>query len=268
MKISRQNFSDLSSALSSSFGYCTLCGFHTQFLCYEPDEMPCKRNTFVCRECHSLARNRHVAMAVLDVYRDRVAANSLSEFAREFDGSIYVMDVKEAIYRCLRTAQNFTCSEYIDNVPSGEWRKGILCQDVQNMTFPDDSFDLVITEDLLEHVPFPEKAFDEIHRVLKPGGHHIGTIPIKWHLEKSAPRAKLVDGKIVHLEEPEYHGDPFRPEGILAYTDFGHDMIDVFFNRIGPTTMLSAHEDRFLEQAFGIYNSWVFVSRKRSNPGA
>ncbi|MDJ0391323.1 methyltransferase domain-containing protein [Roseomonas sp. E05] len=262
MKISEKDFRDLRSALSASFGYCTLCGFHTQFLCYEPAEMPCKRNTFVCRECGSLARNRHVALAVLDTYRDSVGADCLLDFAREFNGSIYVMDVKESIYRSLKGARNFTCSEYIDGVPGGEWKDGVLCQDAQNMTFPDNSFDLLITEDMLEHVPFPEKAFDEIHRVLKPGGHHIGTIPIKWHLEKSAPRAKIVGGKVIHLEEPEYHGDPFRPEGILAYTDFGRDMIDVFFNRIGKTEMWSAHEDRFLEQAFGIYNSWVFVSRK------
>lgn len=40
-------------------------------------------------------------------------------------------------------------------------------------------------------------------------------------------RARLRgDGSIEHLEEPEYHGDPVDPEGVLAFYSFGWDLLD------------------------------------------
>jgi hypothetical protein len=44
-------------------------------------------------------------------------------------------------------------------------------------------------------------------RVLRPGGWHIGTCPFT-NVEASILKSILVDGKVVHLMPPEYHGDP------------------------------------------------------------
>ncbi len=59
---------------------------------------------------------------------------------------------------------------------------------VLEMEFPDESFDFVIARLLLEHLPEPEIAAKEIHRVLKPGGKvviidndfevHLNTYPV------------------------------------------------------------------------------------------
>ncbi|MGZ4765269.1 MAG: class I SAM-dependent methyltransferase [Ilumatobacteraceae bacterium] len=38
------------------------------------------------------------------------------------------------------------------------------------LPFQDDSFDLILSQAVLEHVPDPQRAVDELHRVLKPGG--------------------------------------------------------------------------------------------------
>jgi ubiquinone/menaquinone biosynthesis C-methylase UbiE len=40
----------------------------------------------------------------------------------------------------------------------------------QNLPFPDNSFDFVTCQTLLIHVPDPQKAINEMRRVLKPGG--------------------------------------------------------------------------------------------------
>jgi SAM-dependent methyltransferase len=46
--------------------------------------------------------------------------------------------------------------------------------------------DLLIACDVLEHVPDHLEALREIHRVLKPGGWAVLTVPQKDHLEKTA----------------------------------------------------------------------------------
>ncbi len=48
--------------------------------------------------------------------------------------------------------------------------------DAMAMSFENDSFDFVYSYHALEHIPDPEKALNEIKRVLKPGGSYwIGT---------------------------------------------------------------------------------------------
>jgi len=41
---------------------------------------------------------------------------------------------------------------------------------VENLTFPDNEFDLAFSISVLEHVKNPKKALQEIYRVIKPGG--------------------------------------------------------------------------------------------------
>lgn len=42
--------------------------------------------------------------------------------------------------------------------------------DVEALDFPDQSFDAAVCWSVLEHVPNPQRAISELHRVLKPGG--------------------------------------------------------------------------------------------------
>lgn len=43
-------------------------------------------------------------------------------------------------------------------------------ESIMQLSFADNSFDIVTTHECLEHVPQPQKALDEMSRVLKPGG--------------------------------------------------------------------------------------------------
>lgn len=45
--------------------------------------------------------------------------------------------------------------------------------DAENLSFPDESFDLVYSHGVLHHTPDTAKAIREIHRVLRPGGRAI-----------------------------------------------------------------------------------------------
>lgn len=49
-------------------------------------------------------------------------------------------------------------------------------------------FDVVFADNVLEHLPDPEKAFVQIRRVLKPGGWFLAKTPNKWHYMPVAAR--------------------------------------------------------------------------------
>tara|TARA_Y100000310_G_scaffold337606_1_gene425133 strand:- start:1324 stop:2052 length:729 start_codon:yes stop_codon:yes gene_type:complete len=52
----------------------------------------------------------------------------------------------------------------------------------ENLTFKDNSFDLVLCSDVLEHIEHDDKALSEIKRVLKPGGMFIFSVPAHMFL--------------------------------------------------------------------------------------
>jgi SAM-dependent methyltransferase/uncharacterized protein YbaR (Trm112 family) len=54
-----------------------------------------------------------------------------------------------------------------------------VCATAEQLPFPDNSFRFLFTIAALEHVPRADLAFDEIHRVLKPGG--VAYLHPAWH---------------------------------------------------------------------------------------
>ena len=108
------------------------------------------------------------------------------------------------------------------------------------MTFADESFDLFITQDVMEHIFDPAKAFQEIARILKPGGAHIFTVPLINKENQSACWASRDDkGEIIHHQEPEYHGNPVDDKGALVTMHWGYDIAE-FIQREAqtPTTIV------------------------------
>ena len=65
-------------------------------------------------------------------------------------------------------------------VPQAE----IVAGDAREMPFADHSFDIVVCSEVLEHVPEPERAIEEMKRVVRPGGLVIVTVPQErnWQL--------------------------------------------------------------------------------------
>ncbi len=48
------------------------------------------------------------------------------------------------------------------------------------LPFASNSFDTVLSNEVLEHVPEPKRLLEEAHRVLKPQGYLILTAPLTW----------------------------------------------------------------------------------------
>jgi SAM-dependent methyltransferase len=117
-----------------------------------------------------------------------------------------------------------TGCEYFDDVEPGAFRDGVQCQDVQALSYADESFDLCTHTEVFEHIPDDARGFAEIHRVLVPGGLTVFTVPIDLSLE-TLERARLEGDGVVHLVEPSYHDDVIRGAGkVMVYRDYGRDL--------------------------------------------
>jgi SAM-dependent methyltransferase len=65
-----------------------------------------------------------------------------------------------------------TSNPYLDEAVVGS---------AESMPFPDNTFDIVISDNVFEHVQHPEIFMSALVRVLKPGGVIIAKTPNKWH---------------------------------------------------------------------------------------
>jgi len=161
-----------------------------------------------------------------------------------------------------RRCPGYTCSHLFDDVCPGDIHNGFRCENIESLTFPDNSFDIFITQDVLEHVFKPETALSEICRVLKnDGGIHVFTVPVHKSLSVSYCRATLSEEKVIHLLPPEYHGNPISEAGSLVTWDYGADFEMLVQKWSGYQTGRFVIRDRFC----GIDGEYldVFVTTKR-----
>jgi SAM-dependent methyltransferase len=121
-------------------------------------------------------------------------------------------------------------SEFLgaDAAPGSTNDAGIRHEDLTRLSFPDASFDAILTFDVLEHIPDHRRALAECHRVLKRGGRMLFSIPFLEDSQETRTRARFdAQGTLVHDHPPVYHGDPVNPEqGVLCFHEFGWDILD------------------------------------------
>jgi SAM-dependent methyltransferase len=169
----------------------------------------------------------HRCVRCLSTFRHRAVGIVLERLGVPPAAHVYELSSRGALCRYLRrTFARVTVSELFDDVPPGGFRGGVQCQDVQRLTYADAAFDLVTSTEVFEHVPDDARAFGEVRRVLRPGGLLVFTVPLMASA-RTLERARLEGGAVVHLVEPEYHGDRLRGHGtVLAFRTYGPDIVD------------------------------------------
>jgi SAM-dependent methyltransferase len=153
-------------------------------------------------------------------------------------------------------------TQFFTDVQPGTLYRGMRCETLESQTFADATFDLVITQDVLEHVFYPDRVHQEIWRTLKPGGLHIFTTPIYKGLLNSERRAGHDEnGAIVHLFPLEYHGNPIDDAGSLVTFHYGYDISEM----IAAAAPFDVEIRRFNDRTSGIVGEFteVIICRKR-----
>lgn len=101
--------------------------------------------------------------------------------------------------------------------------------DAENLPFPDASFDAVTSMGVLHHVPHPERAIDEIHRVLRPGGQ----LTLMLYHRNSAmyrlrfPILRALQGKSLAAQVNEVDGAS-NPKGLVFSRREARDFVRRF----------------------------------------
>jgi SAM-dependent methyltransferase len=186
-----------------------------------------------------------------------ILAENVADLA-EAIAEINILETDEVspISKTLRVNQSYLVSTYAPNLPNGDLGNGLYNVDLQNIPFPSESFDIILTSDVMEHVRDFERAHAEIFRCLKPGGAHIFTVPFD---ENALVTKTLIDTSSptdVYLERPHIHGDP-RSGGITAYRICGLSMMDLLRSIGFEVAMV-----RVTEHRCGIFDGLYFEARK------
>jgi SAM-dependent methyltransferase len=201
------------------------------------------RETFACRNCRSTARYQVQAEALVQAVGEPVGASLAEIVAAGALNScrVYEVGVSGPFRALLASLPNYVKSFYWSDVPPGAVREGVSCQDLMRLTFPDKSFDVVITSDIMEHVRRPDQAFAEIRRVLTRGGIHVFTVPTNVPFARPTVRRVDVSGpEDLHILPPAYHGDGAGGRS-LVYNEFGGDLIDMLRD-LGMSTQVFRHQ--------------------------
>lgn len=179
------------------------------------------------------------AVVVGQNYRETIVSDGLNsrqrgtldevfaEVGDDFSKRILILEAITPFALALRGRYPFALGvEYLPDQKDKDRFFPVPHLDMLSTNLPDGAFDVVVSNDVLEHVPDLARGLRETRRILKSGGACIATVPFRFEFQETSIRAVVADGKIVHLVEPEFHGNPVDPQGSLVFQVPGWDILD------------------------------------------
>lgn len=213
-------------------GYCIICEKNVSF----SSENKWLRDFYLCSNCDSIPRERALMKVIQDYYPNWRELNIHESSPANRGTSLKLKN----------ECSNYQSSQYYPNKKFGTLVSGHRNENLETQTFENEQFDLVITQDVIEHVFNRDKVFKEIARTLKPNGAHIFTVPLVNKNNKSECRATLNNNEIIYIKDAQYHGNPVDSKGSLVTFDWGYDISEYIFISSNMYSTIIKNIDRSL----------------------
>lgn len=202
-------------------GFCQCCGTEQEFI----DEQKPLRENFLCSSCGASMRERLLAEAFVTSFGN----------GRYMDLSLLIANTNFSDLKILEIGFSGSIRKLLSRLPNyhhcycfnrEEKKSELRFENLESLSFNDQSFDIVLTSEIMDKVREPFVVFDEVHRVLKPGGCHIFSVPSNLPLNlETNPRVEINHFGDQHLMSPRFSGDG-RGGKCLVYNDFGSDLFE------------------------------------------
>lgn len=174
--------------------HCPICGYNSKDLAPIGHDVPVLKEKEVvgagrrnagCYKCGSSDRERLIFTYIkeeLNIFGNKKL--KILHLAPEKNISTVLVKIGFENYICGDLfAEGYNYPNYVQNI------------NVLNIPFPDNYFDLIICNHLLEHVPNDIDAMKELYRVLKNDGQAILQVPISNNSEKTFEDFSVTDPK-------------------------------------------------------------------------
>lgn len=223
-------------------GYCPICETKATFIAERDEPLPERyiahwtREHLRCTKCKSPPRERALAQVIeqhLPGWREaRIHECSPGGWALS--------------PKIRRQCVDYVPTQFDPSMPfgtlhsSGGWQN----ENLEDLTFQDEEFDVFIAQDVFEHVFHPDKAIREVARTLRPGGFVFMTVPVVNRFEgETVRRASLIDGEVQHHLPEIYHGNPVGDGKALVTVDWSLDIGAYLSHHAGMPLMAMIIDD-------------------------
>lgn len=123
---------------------------------------------------YATQRENVLSPSTLSLERHRLLWLYLQRETNFFSAPLKVLHFapEQAFYKRFKKQQNLTYTTTDLESPLADVKA-----DICNLPFADNSFDVILCNHVLEHIPDDTKAMQELYRILKPGGMGVFQIP-------------------------------------------------------------------------------------------
>lgn len=175
------------------------------------------RESIVCESCGSISRDRGLIFGLMYAFKE---SRPISEWEKKPQVRVFETAAYRGHPKYLNKLFDYFPTQFDPKKIKQPQFDGKKYADIQQMPYPDNFFDIVMSSDVLEHVRSHVDAINEVYRVIKDDGFFILQVPYVHSWNESSIRVYPFGETDVYLYPPQYHA-----EDTLVYRIFGRDLL-------------------------------------------